>query len=264
MTSARPKNIPLAVKIALFGLVAGFRLTGLANLFIFSDTRIQAVVGPLLGRGFKQVSYEIGTMSLPLPETVLLIAGGIIVLVSYSVCIYCAEERKIRLDIFGFLCGSALSLAALPILHIWEPQPDKSIPPPDGPIAIHLILAVGAAIVIIVHVFKTGLFLQNFGIPRRTKVVIYYIVSIAVILDSSFFVIGVASFLHCGSFKIARATSIVSPGMCLVAMILGAISFARDKGEILDMETNREVRKTIMQRKQEEFGCHNHAPVLPV
>ncbi len=252
MTRIRLHNLPIPLKVAFVGLIVGLIFTWLANLFMFSESRIHAGAYPILARDYKSITYDIGTMPLSLAQIVLLGIGVCLVMASFAVFLYYAKEKETKKDICGFILGTCLLLLALPILQLWTPMSNKSVQPPSGPIAINLILSIAGAIIVIVYIFKTELFLRHSIIPAKTRVAMFIVMSMGVLSGSFFFTLGASAYIHFGTFYFGRSMMILSPILCLIAFIIGAISYARDRGQLLEMENNREVRKCRKLRKLEE------------
>lgn len=262
MESSRISSIPKLVKIGLWGLFLGLLLTWLSNLFLFSDLRIRGAAYPIYGRDFKTVAYEIGTLRMSVTEVVLLSVGALFVASSFVIFLYKADSLVLRKNIAGFATGVSLLLVSIPVLQLWEPITDLSVHPPSGPIAISLILSIGGAIIVIVYIFKTGMFLRNSVIPPRTRAVMYIIMSVGVIAGCFFLLIGTAGFHHYGTFAVGRGMLILSPSLFLLALVIGAIAYAKDREQVLEMETIREVRKNMKLRKLEEQRYMNDTPSL--
>lgn len=243
MTDNKFQGLPRALKLAFVGLVLGLLLTWFSYIFVFSNSNVHDAAYPIFGRGFKTIAYLIGTIRMSLVEIVLLSMGAVLVSCSFIVFWLHTRNTERGSDILGLFSGIVFLLLSLPILQFWGPVPDAQSPP-VGPVAVSLILSIAGSIIVVIYMWKTELFLRDKIIQSRVRLSIYIITSLGVFTGSSFFVLGSSAFLYFGNFNVGRGILILSPCLFLLASIIGAIAYARDREELLDMENSREERKS--------------------
>ena len=220
--------------LGLSGVVSGLSFSWIAYFYHFSDI---TDISPELG--FKEIAFYLGTLPFTPVVYALLSISSALLLIGF-ILVFLPSDKAKRHDLLGFLFGIFFLLFAIPLITIWGCALGFGA---NGAVGFGMMFSISGGIITSVYIYKTSFFVK--GLPKKSRLAADTVIALGFVTGSQFLYVGARGYQSLGNFSVGRGLLILSPCFYVMGVLTGAIAFARDRVELLDIELKRN-RKTLV------------------